>query len=325
MAWTSDAERAKQMAQLNVAKTLFGSKYSLMGRFLSGMFEPSPTPFRAPPEDNAFHLTGTPKKDYQIAAASLASGAMMPFGTPVMNQIKAYHGSPHKFDKFKMSKVGTGEGAQSFGHGLYFTSKASIAKGYADRLTKPILIINNEHITPTTEAEKVAWSVLNTYKTPEKAKAELLKDARWKTGKEAYQLIAAGAEIATPNIYKASLHSGKTPDQYDYLRWDKPISKEQAKKYATAYAKAHPRADAVKVANNLFRANRTGQEIYESISGQQGSDKAASEFLLRAGIDGIKYPSGTLSGVKDSKDFNYVVFDEESISMGHPGENESTN
>ena len=31
-----------------------------------------------------------------------------------------WHGSPHKFDKFDSSKIGTGEGAQAYGHGLYF-------------------------------------------------------------------------------------------------------------------------------------------------------------------------------------------------------------
>jgi len=33
--------------------------------------------------------------------------------------ITAWHGSPHKFDKFDSSKIGTGEGAQAYGHGLY--------------------------------------------------------------------------------------------------------------------------------------------------------------------------------------------------------------
>jgi hypothetical protein len=29
----------------------------------------------------------------------------------------AYHGTPHEFDQFDMSKIGTGEGAQAYGHG----------------------------------------------------------------------------------------------------------------------------------------------------------------------------------------------------------------
>ena len=31
----------------------------------------------------------------------------------------AYHGTPHNFDKFSTSTIGTGEGNQSFGWGLY--------------------------------------------------------------------------------------------------------------------------------------------------------------------------------------------------------------
>ncbi|NBS71017.1 hypothetical protein EBT31_19235, partial [bacterium] len=34
--------------------------------------------------------------------------------------IIGYHGTPHEFDRFDPSKIGTGEGAQAFGHGMYF-------------------------------------------------------------------------------------------------------------------------------------------------------------------------------------------------------------
>ncbi len=44
--------------------------------------------------------------------------------------IKAYHGSPHDFEKFDISKIGTGEGAQAFGHGLYFAENEGVAKQY---------------------------------------------------------------------------------------------------------------------------------------------------------------------------------------------------
>jgi hypothetical protein len=43
-----------------------------------------------------------------------------------------YHGSPHKFNKFDMSKIGTGEGAQAYGHGLYFAESPEVAKNYAE-------------------------------------------------------------------------------------------------------------------------------------------------------------------------------------------------
>ena len=31
-----------------------------------------------------------------------------------------YHGSPYAFDKFDMNKVGTGDGLNKYGFGLYF-------------------------------------------------------------------------------------------------------------------------------------------------------------------------------------------------------------
>jgi hypothetical protein len=49
--------------------------------------------------------------------------------------IKAYHGSPHKFEKFDISKIGSGEGHQSYGHGLYFAESPKVAIGYQKRLS----------------------------------------------------------------------------------------------------------------------------------------------------------------------------------------------
>ena len=54
---------------------------------------------------------------------------------PMMGAIKVFHGSPHKFDKFDMSKIGTGEGAQAYGHGLYFAESPKVATGYQKRLS----------------------------------------------------------------------------------------------------------------------------------------------------------------------------------------------
>ena len=41
-----------------------------------------------------------------------------------------WHGSPHQFDAFDSSKIGTGEGAQAYGHGLYLAESPETAKHY---------------------------------------------------------------------------------------------------------------------------------------------------------------------------------------------------
>lgn len=47
-----------------------------------------------------------------------------------------YHGSPHNFDRFEMSKIGTGEGAQAYGRGLYFAENENVARSYRDALSQ---------------------------------------------------------------------------------------------------------------------------------------------------------------------------------------------
>lgn len=51
----------------------------------------------------------------------------------VYNQ-SAFHGSPHKFDKFDLGAIGTGTGIQAHGWGLYFAFSKNTAKRYRDRL-----------------------------------------------------------------------------------------------------------------------------------------------------------------------------------------------
>jgi hypothetical protein len=54
---------------------------------------------------------------------------------PIERYETVFHGSPHDFQKFMLDKVNTGEGAQAYGWGLYFTSSEKIARSwYAERL-----------------------------------------------------------------------------------------------------------------------------------------------------------------------------------------------
>jgi hypothetical protein len=59
------------------------------------------------------------------------------FGVDESGALRLFHGSPHDFDRFSMSKIGTGEGALAYGHGLYFAEAEDVAKGYRDALRFP--------------------------------------------------------------------------------------------------------------------------------------------------------------------------------------------
>ena len=48
----------------------------------------------------------------------------------------AWHGSPHDFDEFDLGAIGTGEGNQAHGWGLYFAKDKKVSKLYKDVLSK---------------------------------------------------------------------------------------------------------------------------------------------------------------------------------------------
>src|SRR5262245_18137051 len=62
--------------------------------------------------------------------------------------IRAFHGSPYNFSRFDSSKIGTGEGAQVYGHGLYFAENEGVARAYRDKLATA----TPDKITPDADA-----------------------------------------------------------------------------------------------------------------------------------------------------------------------------
>ena len=66
----------------------------------------------------------------------------------------AWHGSPYKFIKFDLGAIGTGEGAQVHGWGLYFAQDRAIAEDlYKERLGNPTVVIDGETYQKTDNGE----------------------------------------------------------------------------------------------------------------------------------------------------------------------------
>lgn len=72
-----------------------------------------------------------------MAMLPLAPAARIPAQVEqqaVKQSIRAFHGSPHDFPAFDISKIGTGEGNQIYGHGLYFAEHEPVAQKYKEAL-----------------------------------------------------------------------------------------------------------------------------------------------------------------------------------------------
>ena len=149
---------------------------------------------------------------------------------------EAYHGSPHDFDAFSMSKIGTGEGAQAYGHGLYFSSKEDIARHYRDTLqnTQPTYKLDGETVR-VSNLNPYEQQVIQAITTPESFgdKAQYLADAAaqgapdWKIERlsEAWDSLAArGAAKEMPPPGK--LYNVEIPNESLMLDWDKPLGQQ---------------------------------------------------------------------------------------------------
>ena len=67
------------------------------------------------------------------------------------NVIPVGHASPHRFEQFSMDKIGTGEGAQVYGHGLYFAENPTVVDEYFNQFNSPVLRFKEKNVdTPYT-------------------------------------------------------------------------------------------------------------------------------------------------------------------------------
>ena len=88
--------------------------------------------------------TGWPtEKGYKEAATQFANALLA--GSTGPRSLRAFHGSPHSFEKFSLDAIGTGEGKQAFGHGLYFAENEAVARGYRDKLSMLRAKPNGQH------------------------------------------------------------------------------------------------------------------------------------------------------------------------------------
>jgi hypothetical protein len=152
--------------------------------------------------------------------------------------ITAFHGSPYKFDKFDPAKIGTGEGAQVYGHGLYFAESPDVAKEYQKNLSKDILFTpKGEPFDPFNQLTNInVRSAFNRTKSVDdsilKAK-DLMKSLSPDT--QGYELAKKDLDIlssikqkggiteGTGSLYKVDIADETIPKMLD---WDKPLNEQ---------------------------------------------------------------------------------------------------
>lgn len=236
--------------------------------------------------------------------------------------IKAYHGSPHSFDRFDLSKIGTGEGAQAYGHGLYFAEGENVAKSYRDQLAKPTI---EGKAFNETDPVHVAASYIADHKTPEKALAAIERDLQWDKANPQFKLPQATFDAL--HDAQSVLRSGKplpalgapkghmyevniNADPAHFIDYDKPLS-EQHPIVQQALGNVNPQEN---IAGPIRRA--FGNEMHggDLIGAPKATPDEIARTLAERGIPGIKYLDQGSRGAGEGSS-NYVVFNPNIIDI----------
>ena len=244
-----------------------------------------------------------------------------------------WHGSPHKFDKFDSSKIGTGEGAQAYGHGLYLAESPEVAKSYqsalsADRgfsyggktgLTRAEVqdMVNAKYgggyLDGVIRPSGVADSFIDDMVTGT-GRAEGAYPRQYKPGSQRakiYDELRGQIQHADPgHLYKVDLPDDQIARMLD---WDKPLS-QQAPEVQAALANTknkHLRA-VVDYASSPYSTPGLESEVKtmgEAIKllGMNQSPAKGSQMLAKQGIPGIRYLDGGSRGAGQGSS-NFVVF-----------------
>jgi hypothetical protein len=254
----------------------------------------------------------------------------------LLTGIKAYHSSPHDFERFDLSKIGTGEGAQVYGHGLYFAENPAVSgqggqywnqflrrfggpEGVAAR-TLGITRFDREKAIDAVKASIGREQALGT--TPEQ---------RWMQERmQALGLLESGQPVG-PRTYEVNIKA----DPAQFLDWDKPLKEQSAtqqivppsvygsggKNFGSAYKEwqySHG-VNPMTITNTLQEAGIPGIKYLD-----EGSRPVANEIALyRKQLESPGWPDATRAMMEanlaqwEAKPItsNYVVFDPSNVDI----------
>ena len=262
--------------------------------------------------------------------------------------IDAYHGSPHEFEQFDSSKIGTGEGAQAFGHGLYFAGREGTAIVYRDRLSQSDVQIGKYFYDPAVlmhyleNPKSLDDDIRKNYDILER-NIKLFEGDNRDLGERAKAIDLKEIDkleqlkkidLSKINIPKGHMYEVRINAHPDHLLdWDKPLSKQSdyvRKVLEKLNIRMMSDEDIKNRHDEILKSSNTnhikdrlisgldpsGANIYSSkIAHGEGRDDAwRSKVLLDAGIKGIKYLDAVSRGAGKGT-HNYVVFDDKLINI----------
>jgi hypothetical protein len=251
---------------------------------------------------------------------------------------QVWHGSPHKFDKFTTEKIGSGEGAQVYGWGLYFAGEKKVAEYYRDTLTSNEFEVEidgqrldvdkfpgkatrmYEQRAATIDAlgyidpyeRDATTTILNLYFTYgdwDSVKTDI-KEYGYQNSAEMNRQLPDIERRVKKVENKGQLYQVDIPDD-GYILWDRPLSEQPEGIQAILQPYAETATQATRKYSNW--QDVTGGDAYRYMASRV-SAPGASKALNEAGVNGIKYLDQD-SRAQGEGSYNFVVFDDEAIQV----------
>jgi len=220
--------------------------------------------------------------------------------------IKAYHSSPHDFDKFDLKKIGTGEGTQVYGHGLYFAENPAVSgqggqywkqfkgqtgnyneqmaaehlqqAGFDNRLAADRLQQKIDELSAKLKSGNYEGLQVPRHGTTREFNEEVLREHQFQR-----DLMLSGKPVG-PRTYEVNIKA----DPAQMLNWDKSMSAQPE-----VMDKIRPLFSDYRLAPSNYLGESVHKEIRDFHMGQGMSKPAAAEAtaidLRSSGIPGIKY------------------------------------
>jgi hypothetical protein len=264
----------------------------------------------------------------------------------------AYHGSPYRFDKFDLSKQGTGAGNQLYGKGMYFAESPSVASQYMGNLGEyKITVDGNVVDTPVAQAIVRYQGDPNAFINSLQNKIKDQKNALKKASKEEvlpgiseYDMAKMDLDETLKLVNEAKSYIGKEvrkepignlytvdiPDQFMpmMLDYDKPLAEQSQLIQSVALQNSKALVKKIKEINSN-KLNKPVNNIYElegaDFINALGGKGKAEKILQDAGVYGIKYAeTPALKTNAQGEKFmdrtgegtsNFVIFDPSTVKI----------
>lgn len=274
-------------------------------------------------------------------------------GGSFLAHTRGFHGTKAIFSEFDPTFMGEGSGTQWYGWGTYVAESEAVARNYAKHVAGENWVVKmGDHpvtewsgedlpaairqgirqrnqamvIADATFAMRHALTILQDMqeaneKQPGTYGAGILR--QYSDEVRRMRTLLERAQSSDPSTWRITQDAKRVlysvvinPGKRDvWMDWHSAVSDEVVERIRSQARRERIELDPETTRKTPDGANHTGSYLYRAVTGKLGSDRAASQFLDRAGITGTRTLSDYQREGAGRPPYNYAVFDPKKVQI----------